>query len=82
MKTNFYSEAIKVLEIWKLSEFDCLIGLHGIDLFQFALRLSIQEIAPNPLDSFTRDNLVKRLYHYYRDVQTLHGLRLEHELGL
>lgn len=82
MRANVYSEAIQVLGIWKLCEFDCLIGLHGIDLFEFALRFCIQEIAPNPLDSFTRDDLVKRLYHYYLDVQTLHGLRLEHELGL
>ena len=79
---DFYAEANKILEVWQLSEFNCLIGLHGIDLFHFALRLCIQEIAPNPLDSFTRDDLVKRLYHYYLDVQTLHGLRLEHELGL
>ena len=79
---DFHSEAIKVLELWKLREFDDLIELHGMDLFKFALQLSIQDIAPNPLDSYTQDKLVRRLHQYYSEVKTLHGLRLTHEIGI
>lgn len=82
LKTNLDSEARKTLKTLDLSEFDALVELHGHELFQFALRLSILDLAPNELDSYTCDGLVNRLHHYYSNVDQLHGLRLEHGLGL
>lgn len=79
---DFHSKAIKALELWKLREFDDLIELHGMDLFMFVLQLSIQDIAPNLIGSYSPDKLVKRLYQYYSAAQTLHSLHLTHETGI
>ncbi len=82
MKTNLGCEVSKVQKHWDFSEFDALIDLHGQDLFQFALQLSIHDLAPNELDSYTKDRLVSRLHNYYSNVPALQGLQLEHDLGL
>lgn len=80
MNVDFRSECRRILEVWELREFDSLIQHYGMDLFQLALRLSIQDIAPNSLDSFTREKLNRRILHYYADVDTLLSLRLKHKL--
>lgn len=82
LKTDLDFEVQKLLTHWNFSEFDALIELHGSDLFRFAVGLCIFDLAPNPLDSFTHDDLITRLKHYYSDVPALQGLRLEHSLGL
>lgn len=82
LKTNLESEVRKTLKSVDLSEFDALLELYGRELFQFALQVSILDMAPNELDSYTRDGLVSRLHYYYSNVDQLQGLRLEHGLGL
>lgn len=79
---NWDFEAKKVLSHWDFSDFSNLIEQYGSELFYFAVKTSIRHIAPNELDSYTRDKLISRLKFYYADVPALQGLRLEHALGL
>lgn len=52
----------------------------GDDFFRAVIDMVVNQIAPNPLDSYSRDKLTARIADIYSSEQRVHAIKLE--LGL